>query len=148
MDKQKIFNLLIEEQAEVIKELESYIEKLAGVSDLDENAALDIDDYSRQTETMDMVNRTNQQLDKARVNKEKLEEYSAMDHVKVLPGAVVETEDRWYMVGVSILPFKTDENKEVVGISLETPAYLAMRDKSKGDSITLGDHESKILNIY
>jgi len=27
MDKQKIFNLLIEEQAEVIKELESYIEK-------------------------------------------------------------------------------------------------------------------------
>jgi len=148
MDKQKIFNLLIEEQAEVIKELESYIEKLAGVSDLDENAALDIDDYSRQTETMDMVNRTNQQLDKARVNKEKLEEYSAMDHVSVLPGAVVETEVRWYMVGVSILPFRTDDNKEVVGISLETPAYLAMRDKSKGDSITLGDKEYKILNIY
>lgn len=147
MEKKKIHELIIKQQENLIHELTQYLEELNGVADLDENSSLDIDDYSRQNEMMDLVNRTNLQLDRARADLAKLEEYMSIEHDTVYPGSLVETESNWFFVGVSTLPFKADD-KQVMGVSIDSPVYTAMYAKKKGDSFSVGGHKYKILSVY
>lgn len=147
MNKKQIHQLIIEQQEHLIHELTQYLEELNGVADLDENSSLDIDDYSRQTESMDMVNRTNVQLEHAKSDLNKLRDYMEIKHESVVPGSLIETELNWFFVGVSTLPFKAEE-KQVIGISVDSPVYTAMFSKQKGDSFSVGGHKYKILAVY
>jgi hypothetical protein len=145
--KQEIYKLIVDEQSFRITELESYREKLEGVTDLDENSSRDIDDFSHQNESMELVLRTKYQVEQARETLDLLSIYAETEHSSVLPGALVETDLRWFLIGANLSSFDI-EGREIIGISNDSPIYSVMVDKVAGDNFQFADKKYTILNIY
>lgn len=147
LKKTELINSIINHQQSKIEELEAFREKLEGVTDLDENSSRDIDDFSHQSESMEVVLHTNQQIESARDSLNILRVYANSELTNVMPGAIIETDKRWFLIGVSISSYEL-EGKEIIGISTETPIYSVMVNKSAGDSFSFADQEYVIQHIY
>jgi len=147
MNKGEVKRLIEEYQLKYITHLENSIQEKRVTVDIDESEVLDPEDYSRQTETGNLVLRLKQQVSVAKETLKLLQEISLESKNKVVMGSLVQTEELILYISI---PTKTIDykGKDLIGISIHAPIYRTMINKSVGDTIILGDKKYSILNIW
>jgi len=146
MTKSEVLNTIIEQQNTIIRNLENSVSRYKTASDMDENDSIDPEDFSHQDEANEMQLRYEQMLIQAKKNLETLESYKTKKYTTIESGTLIETEDLYLFVGISLQQFKYNE-KSVITISEQAPIYNLIKDKSVGEKITLGTIENTILSI-
>lgn len=144
--KEEIIDLLIKEQQKIKEDLETEIENRQHAADIDEGDTRDDDDYSQQEVNKDFVRRFREQIDIANRDLNLLQQYKFKKSDSIEDGALVETKEFYFVVGVSThnMEFK---KKKVVGISKGAPVYEFNEGKTKKDKMKIGKKEVDILSI-
>ena len=146
MNKDEVLQAVAVQLENNVRELSESLEGYRESSDLDEGDTKDMEDFSQQSEQKEMQYRMQIQLDQAEGALARLREFSgeAIDEAKT--GALVETDQNWFFLGISFPGVQIDGN-EVLGLSTESPAFMAMHGKAKGDTFTVGNNTHKIRSI-
>lgn len=147
MDKTKILQLIREHLENNINVLTESLDSQQSASDMDEGDTLDPEDYSQQSESRDKVMALQIQLDTARAQLSKLEDFSGRKVNGTESGALVETDKNWFYMGIALSSIKAG-TKELYGISPDSPAYNAIKGKSIGDKFKIGNADHKIVGIF
>ncbi|MBX2940607.1 MAG: hypothetical protein KF880_11095 [Ferruginibacter sp.] len=147
MNKAAILEKIIEEQQKIVDSMVTSREEYREESDIDETGGtIDPEDLSNQTNAKEMEMRMQVMLDSAKTELEKLKQYSGVEKNEVAAGALVDTGERLFFVGSGIASMQVF-GKELLGVSLEAPAYRVMVGKKSGDSFTLGNETYSILSV-
>lgn len=146
MNKIKIKEALFSIINQVIVDLKERINSNKELVSLDSNDTVDPEDFSHQNESAEMDQLLEMQLEKALLEKERLEkiDFSVKNQIEV--GAVVSTDKFLFVIGVATIPFNI-ENHQIVGISTEAPIFSVMRNKKEGESFQYGNNHYKIESI-
>ena len=146
MNRIAIINIIIEEQKVVIESLKQSVDRYKTASDLDEESTHDPEDFSQQTQAKDMQLRYEKTLREAEQSLAFLEGELKLTHDKIEKGALIETDQNFLFVGISVPPFKF-ENKEVVAFSDHAPVFQNIKGKSKGDKIEVGSKSLQVIDF-
>ena len=146
MNKKKIMEALIASEENFIEKLAITLEEYKNAADLDEDATMDRQEMSQANEAKDMQLRLQLQYDKAAIDLATLKDDHQNTDDTVISGSLIETDKSYYYVGISVHGMEI-EGKTLYGISSDSPAYSEVFGKTKGDSIKLGEHVHKIINI-
>jgi len=146
MNKNEIIKSIINEQNVVISTIENSVLRYKNASDIDENDSVDPEDFSHQDEAKEMQLRYEQILVQAKNNLDFLETYKDKETIKIELGSLIETEDLYIFIGISIQQFKLN-GKNVIAISEEAPIYNSIKEKTIGEKIKIGTIENTILSI-
>ncbi|WP_396145912.1 hypothetical protein [Flavobacterium sp.] len=146
MNKNEIIKSIINEQNVVISTIENSISRYKNASDIDENDSIDPEDFSHQDEAKEMQLRYEQILVQAKNNLDFLETYKNKETTKIELGSLIETEDLYIFIGISLQQFKLN-GKNVIAISEEAPIYNSIKEKTIGEKITIGTIENTIISI-
>ncbi len=130
-----------------MKELSISLEDYKAASNIDEGDTIDPEDFSQQSEQKEMQYQMQIQLDNARAGLNRLQEFSGKQFSIAKSGALVETDKNWILLGISFPAIHVGE-KELLGISPESPAYAVIKGKSIGESFKLGNNSFNIIGIY
>jgi hypothetical protein len=147
MQKTEIIQLIRGRLEDNIRELTNSLETQRSASNIDEGDTKDPEDFSQQSESRDMEMGLQIQLDTANAQLSKLDDFSGIKTTSAEPGALVETDKNWFYLGISLSHMPVDD-KELYGISPDSPAYNSIKGKSSGDHFTIGNNDHKILNVY
>jgi len=146
MNKKEIIETLIASEENFIEKLSTTLQEYKKASDLDEDATMDRQEMSQANEAKDMQLRMQVQYDKATTDLEVLKSISQDIYDTVVAGSLIETENSFYFVGVSVHSVEVN-GKTLYGISSDSPAFTEVFGKTKGDSITLGENKHKIIEL-
>lgn len=146
MKKTAIIELLIQEQSDVISDLKKATKVYRKASDIDEDDTLDPEDYSHQTEAKEMQLRLENKLIRENNALELLKKYKSESCNDVQLGALVETDDYYFYVGVATHPVAY-KGKKVMGVSEKAPLMAELRNKKVGDKVTIGNKTHTIQSI-
>jgi len=146
MDKNEVIAKIIDEQNNVINSLKNSVSRYRIASDIDENDSIDPEDFSHQDEANEMQLRYEQMLIQAKNNLEILESYKSKNYTSIESGALIETEDLYLFVGISLQQFKLN-SKTVITISEQAPIYNSIKYKTIGEKIAIGMIQNTILSI-
>ena len=146
MKREEILGKIIEEQQKVIDNLKQSVERYKTASDIDEDDTLDPEDLSQQTQAKDMQLRYEKMLSDAKNSMNFLNDELANSHEKIENGSLVETNEKWLFVGISVPVFNID-GKDVISFSDDAPIFKNLNGKNVGDEITIGENKLKILSI-
>ncbi len=146
MNKNEIIKSIINEQNVVISTIENSVSRYKNASDIDENDSIDPEDFSHQDEAKEMQLRYEQILVQAKNNLDFLETYKNKETTKIELGSLIETEDLYIFIGISLQQFKLN-GKNVIAISEVAPIYNSIKEKTIGEKITIGTIENTILSI-
>ena len=146
MEKRAIMQMIRERLENNVRELTNSLEAQQSASDIDEGDTRDPEDFSQQSESRDKVMALQIQLDTARAQLAKLEDFSGKKINGAETGALVETDKNWFYLGVAFSTLKVD-GKELYGVSPDTPAFNVIKGKSKGDHFKIGNNEHTVVNI-
>lgn len=146
MNKKDILEKIIEEQNKVIESLEQSVERYKIASDLDEESTHDPEDFSHQTEAKDMQLRYEKMLREAQQSMDFLINQKGENHQEIEEGAIIETDENYLFIGVSVPRFQAGD-KEVVSLSAEAPIFHNLKGKKVGEAIQLGAKELTIKSI-
>lgn len=146
--KNKIIKLIEEQLKKSIENFEETGSTLNKAADMDEESTRSIDDYSQQANDKELELRVKEQIAAVNQKINWLENNGSGSQDTVAPGALVETKDSYFFVGIALPPNIQVEDKKITGISENAPVYATIEGKRKGDSIKIGDKSVKILNIY
>ena len=147
MNRKDIINKIIEEQKKVIESLESSVERYRIASDIDEESTHDPEDFSRQTEAKDMQLRYEKMLSNAESEMSFLEKETELSHDTAENGSIIETEQNFYFVGISVPIIKLKE-KQIISFSEDAPIFQSMKGKKVGDEVKIGDNKEVISSIF
>jgi hypothetical protein len=146
MNKNEIIKSIINEQNVVISTIENSVSRYKNASDIDENDSIDPEDFSHQDEAKEMQLRYEQILVQAKNNLDFLETYKNKETTKIELGSLIETEDLYIFIGISLQKFMLN-GKNVIAISEEAPIYNSIKEKTIGEKITIGTIENTIISI-
>ncbi len=146
MNKESILKEIISQEELFIDRLKESLNSYKTASDLDEEATMDRQDMSQANQAKDMQMRLRVQLDKANADLDELKKISAGKYASVEGGALVETEKKYFFIGVSIHTLEIN-GKDVLGVSSDSPAFKTMYGHTAGEEFTLGNDNYKILSI-
>lgn len=146
MKRNIIINQLIAEQGKVIASLQQSVNQYKTASDMDEESTHDPEDFSHQTEAKDMQLRFEKMLAEAEENLNFLKTEENANHETVEKGCVIETDQSYLFVGISVPVFKID-GKDVISFSEEAPVFSEVSGKSVGDSFKIGNDDHVIKSI-
>lgn len=146
MNKNEIIKSIINEQNVVISTIENSVSRYKNASDIDENDSIDPEDFSHQDEAKEMQLRYEQILVQAKNNLDFLETYKNEETTKIELGSLIETEDLYIFIGISLQQFMLN-GKNVIAISEEAPIYNSIKEKTIGEKITIGTIENTIISI-
>lgn len=146
MNKNEIIKSIINEQNVVISTIENSVSRYKNASDIDENDSVDPEDFSHQDEAKEMQLRYEQILVQAKNNLDFLETYKNKETTKIELGSLIETEDLYIFIGISLQQFMLN-GKNVIAISEEAPIYNSIKEKTIGEKITIGTIENTIISI-
>lgn len=147
MNRKDIINKIIEEQKKVIESLESSVERYRIASDIDEESTHDPEDFSRQTEAKDMQLRYEKMLRNAESEMSFLQKETELSHEATENGSIIETEQNFYFVGISVPMIKLKE-KQIISFSEDAPIFQSMKGKKVGDEVKIGDNKEVISSIF
>ena len=147
MNRKDIINKIIEEQKKVIESLESSVERYRIASDIDEESTHDPEDFSRQTEAKDMQLRYEKMLRNAESEMSFLQKETELSHEATENGSIIETEQNFYFVGISVPLIKLKE-KQIISFSEDAPIFQSMKGKKVGDEVKIGDNKEVISSIF
>lgn len=132
----------------ILSEHQTVLNRLKSDSDIDENEANDMEDFSHQSEANDMEIRTKVQIGQVQQEIDDLKKLKGIvSDGEVKDGSFVVTKDRIFFIGVSSSNVDI-AGKKMLGISHESPAYKSLIGKKTKDSIQLGNFKVKIEEIY
>lgn len=146
MNKNEIIKSIINEQKVFISTIKNSVSRYKNASDIDENDSIDPEDFSHQDEAKEMQLRYEQILVQAKNNLDFLETYKNKETTKIELGSLIETEDLYIFIGISLQQFILN-GKNVITISEEAPIYKSIKEKTIGEKITIGTIENTILLI-
>jgi hypothetical protein len=146
MEKSDIINLISEHLENNINELSKSLEDYRSGSDLDESDTRDMEDFSQQSEQKEMQYQMQIQLDHVQSNLIRLNDLAKGDFSVAKPGAIVDTDKNLFLLGISVPPMPVGD-KELIGLSPESPAFGIINGKSAGDHFELGNNTYTIKNI-
>lgn len=146
MNKNEVIKSIIKEQNVVISNIENSVSRYKNASDIDENDSVDPEDFSHQDEAKEMQLRYEQILVQAKNNLDFLETYKDKETTKIELGSLIETEDLYIFIGISLQQFMLN-GKNVIAISEDAPIYNSIKEKTIGEKITIGTIENSILSI-
>ena len=146
MKRTDIINIIIDEQKVVIDSLKQPVDRYKTASDLDEESTHDPEDFSQQTQAKDMQLRYEKMLKEAEQAFVFLEDELKMTHDKIEKGTLIETNQNFLFVGISVPAFKF-ENKEVVAFSDHAPVFQNIKGKNKGDTVEIGSKSLQIIDF-
>lgn len=146
MDKLTLLTKIKEEQEKVISNLKSSVESYKAEADLDEDNTVDPEDYSRQSEAKDMQLRLEKMLQTAQNNLALIEENADKTFDTAEAGALVETDKRFFFIGISLPVFKL-EGKDIITFSEDAPVFKTIRGKKAGEYIDFAGENIKINDI-
>lgn len=146
MKRTDIINIIIDEQKVVIDSLKQTVDRYKTASDLDEESTHDPEDFSQQTQAKDMQLRYEKMLKEAEQAFVFLEDELKMTHDKIEKGTLIETNQNFLFVGISVPAFKF-ENKEVVAFSDHAPVFQNIKGKNKGDTVEIGSKSLQIIDF-
>lgn len=146
MNKINIIDSLIDEQKKIILTIEDSILRYKNASDLDENDSSDPEDFSHQDEAKDMQLRYEQMFIQTKNNLEFLELCKNKNCTNIEVGALIETENLYLFIGISLPQFELN-NKKVISITEQAPIFNLIKEKSLGEKIVIGTTENTILAI-
>ena len=146
MNKNEIIKSIINEQNVVISTIENSVSRYKNASDIDENDSIDPEDFSHQDEAKEMQLRYEQILVQAKNNLDFLETYKDKETTKIELGSLIETDDLYIFIGISLQQFMLN-GKNVITISEEAPIYNSIKEKTIGEKITIGTIENTIISI-
>ncbi|MGZ5197309.1 MAG: hypothetical protein ACXWVZ_05240 [Kaistella sp.] len=146
MKRNLIISQLIEEQGKVVESLQQSVNQYKTASDMDEESTHDPEDFSHQTEAKDMQLRFEKMLAEAEENLNFLTSEQNAAHETIEKGSVIETDQSYLFVGISVPVFKI-EGKDVISFSEEAPVFEEIKGKTNGDSFRIGDNSHVIQSI-
>lgn len=146
MKREDVITVIIEKQKGVIDSLKQTVERYKTASDMDEESTHDSEDFSQQTQAKDMQLRYEKTLKEAEQNLAFLEGELKTSHDKIERGALIETDQSFLFVGISVPVFKF-ENKDVIAFSDHAPVFQNIKGKNKGDSIEVGPKSLQIIDF-
>ena len=146
MNKNEIIKSIINEQNAVISTIENTVSRYKNASDIDENDNVDPEDFSHQDEAKEMQLRYEQILVQAKNNLDFLETYKDKETTKIELGSLIETEDLYIFIGISLQQFMFN-GKNVIAISEDAPIYNSIKEKTIGEKIAIGTIENTIISI-
>ncbi|MGZ5188049.1 MAG: hypothetical protein ACXWB5_01290 [Kaistella sp.] len=146
MKRNLIISQLIEEQAKVVESLQQSVNQYKTASDMDEESTHDPEDFSHQTEAKDMQLRFEKMLAEAEENLNFLNSEQNAAHETIEKGSVIETDQSYLFVGISVPVFKI-EGKDVISFSEEAPVFEEIKGRAIGDSFKIGDNSHVIQSI-
>ncbi|MDQ0476722.1 MULTISPECIES: hypothetical protein [Chryseobacterium] len=146
MKRADIITIIIEKQKGVIDSLKQTVERYKTASDMDEESTHDPEDFSQQTQAKDMQLRYEKTLKEAEQNLAFLEGELKTSHDKIERGALIETDQSFLFVGISV-PVFIFESKEVVTFSDHAPVFQNIKRKNKGESIEVGSKSLQIIDF-
>jgi len=146
MQKQEIFHQVRTSLENNIEELTRAMDSYNSASDLDESDTRDMEDFSQQDESKEMGRHMQVQLDRAREALVTLDELNGDEITTAKAGALIETSDTYFLLGISFPALHTGD-KEVIGVSSVSPAFGELNGKAKGDKFKLGDKSFTIKDV-
>lgn len=146
MTKSEIITLLISKQEELIKKLKSSVRGYKTASDMDEDNTLDPEDYSHQGEAKEMQFRFEKRVLDAEQDYKKLLTYIDKTNIDVEPGALIETDQGYFFIGLALPSFIAD-GKEVICVSEKAPLYQDLKNCKSGDVVSVGQKSYTIISV-
>jgi hypothetical protein len=146
MERKEILEKIEQALERNLAELNRALDDYESASNIDEGDTMDPEDLSQQTEYKEMQMRMRVQIDQTQAQLNRLKELAGKATNTAEAGAIVRTSKNDIFIGVSFAPFRVDD-KELIGITTETPVYASLRGKGKGDTFKLGKEEYTIESI-
>ncbi|MEO6133456.1 MAG: hypothetical protein ABIQ02_16570 [Saprospiraceae bacterium] len=146
MQKEELLKLVAQHMESNIAEIHSSQDDYEAASSMDEGETNDPEDFSQKSEKKELQYQMQIQLDLARNHLEQLKEFSGKEYTTATSGALIETDKNYFLLGVSFPAIHVIQ-KELLGISTESPAFSVINGKGQGDTFTLGKNEFTILSI-
>ena len=146
MTKTEILNRILEEQQKAINNLQTSIDRYKSASSRDNDNSIDPEDYSHQDEAKDMKMRLEEILKKEQRDKEIVESCLTIENKMIERGALAETESFYIFIGMSV-PIFSINGKQVLTISEMAPIYSSLKDKTKGDKISIGKKTEELIYV-
>ncbi|SDD56415.1 hypothetical protein [Niabella drilacis] len=113
---------------------------------IDTEATTDLDAISQRDQATDIYNLLQQPKETAANTVAIVKKYRDLLRNDVGPGALVETTEHFFLVGVVLPPLEIN-GKKVAGITTDAPAYANLEGKKKGDEVHLGEADYLILSV-
>ena len=137
-----IIKALEKETAGVTEEIDTQ-ETNAGI---DTASTADLDTLSQRDQATDIYNLLQQPKEAAANTLATVKRYRETSRDNIGPGALVETTEYYFLVGVVLPPLEIN-GKKTTGVPLDAPAYANLEGKRKGDEIHLGPADYLILSV-
>ncbi|WP_300596354.1 hypothetical protein [Niabella sp.] len=113
---------------------------------IDTEATADLDALSQRDQATDIYNLLQQPEETAAGTIATVKRYRELSRGDAGPGALVETTEYFFLVGVALPPLEVN-GKKIAGITTDAPAYANLEGKRKGDEIHLGECDYLILSV-
>lgn len=137
---------LIHLKEEEIRNLEQAAGIFSGDADLDEEAVIDADDLSHQSQSTEAAQNVYVQLEEARQQLDAFRKMHPEDGRVITDGSIIITNQVNMVVGLSFKDFEW-KGARFVGISTKAPVFSALAGKRTGDSFRFKDIEYVIEQI-
>jgi hypothetical protein len=119
---------------------------ILSLADIDENEAKDVEDFSHQDESTEMVMNLREQLNRAVQEFELLESLTNTQTESISLGAIAQTDMGIFYVSI---PGKMlFQEKEIYCISTAAPFYTSIDGKKVGEEFIFNNETHKIVAIY
>ena len=139
VDKSYILGKLTHHLEQLVAELNKTLIDLKSESDLPEDESIDPEDSSYQNYNSEMIQHYRSLLNLSVADLEKLRSFGNQ--------AIIITDLVLIFVGVAIPKLHLKEHQTLLGISIDSPIYQALRSKKVGDLFEFEEKELKIKNI-
>ncbi|HZV70739.1 MAG TPA: hypothetical protein VFG10_14390 [Saprospiraceae bacterium] len=146
MKKDEILQLVAQEMEKNITEMRNSLNDYEEASNIDEGDTVDPENFSQQSENKEMQYVMQGKLDGALATLEQLQEFSGKSFSVARSGALIETDKNYFLLGISFPAVKVG-NKELLGISNESPAFNVINGMSSNDTFKLGNNTFTIKAI-
>lgn len=146
MNKAEVHQILLDIVVQKKKDLEKLIIDIRNSNNETKSSMGDKYETSREMIQQE-INRLLTQLKVIEQQLSILKETSVKESQKVEKGCIVETENGYFYIAVSVGKFEFKE-KVIFGISLESPLAKAMMDKKKGEMFILNNRVQLVKNIW
>lgn len=144
--KKDIINAILTDLKENKEAYQSDLQTFNTDIDLDENALVEIDDISQKDQSTDIADDLQPQAAVLSHTINMVTGYQTISRNDCGPGALVETDEMYLLIGVSLPPLRIN-NKKTVGIPEDAKIYPSLKGKKKGDQIQIGNKNYSILSV-
>lgn len=145
--KKAVHEKMMSLEAAELASAEAHYEAFLADSKLDSREMHDKDDIVGSSENLELAAAFDHpvQAHQAKIDVIENTDFSLTDTVG--PGAVVILGDRRFIVAVSTARFEV-KGETYMGISMQSPIYLAMNGLQAGDTFTLNGREMEIVDVF